>query len=126
MIRFSILCAGLLLASNSAFAQQATSTPASPVVEYEYATLISDKSGESSLDYGQLKELGKQAPTTEVEKEYVAVRKIVRPMLALSYLTSRGWEYVGMGNRQESSGSTSSGSFYIYTNTEYLLRRRKQ
>ena len=125
MMRFSILCAGLLLAGSPAFAQQAASAPATPVVEYEYVTLVSLRGGNAFLDYGQSKVL-KQAPTTELEKDYVAVQKIARAMLALSYLNSRGWEYVSMGNRQESSGSTSAGSFSIYTGTEYLLRRRKQ
>ena len=126
MMRFSILCASLLLAGSSAFAQQTASAPATSVVEYEYVTLVSLRGGGAFLDYGQSKVLGKQAPTTELEEDYVAVQKIARAMLALSYLNSRGWEYVSMGNRQESSGSTSAGSFSIYTGTEYLLRRRKQ
>jgi len=126
MIKLPLIAIGMLSFAHAAFAQESIPVTSSSTTQYEYITLLSIGGGEAFLDYGQLKELGKQAPVTELEKDFVAIQKLPRAMQALNYLSSRGWEYVGMGNRQQSKGVTSSGSFSIYTGTEYLLRRRKQ
>ena len=83
------------------------------------------------LDYGQSREVQKAlekhppSPATVQETEALTVRKLERAVLALNYLTGRGWEYLGLSSRQQSIGSTSAGSFSIYSATEYLLRRRR-
>ena len=119
-----VLCWALALASP-AFAQQTTTVAPALAGQYEYALLIAVNGNNAFLDYGQLKDLGKQAPTTELEKDDAAVRALNRAVLALNYLSGRGWECLGLSSRQRSSGSTSSGSFAIYSATEYLLRRRR-
>ena len=126
MLRLQLLILGMFSFAHAASAQESSPVPSALSVQYEYVTLLAVGGGNAFLDYGQAKELGKQAPVTELEKDFVAIQKLPRAMEALNYLSSRGWEYVGMGNRQRSSGSTSAGSFSISTSTEYLLRRRKQ
>ncbi|MVN78371.1 hypothetical protein GO988_18730 [Hymenobacter sp. HMF4947] len=124
MLRLFLL-SGLLALASPTFAQEVGAAALPSAGQYEYVTLVTVNGGSALLDYGQLKELGKQAPVTELEKEFVAVQNLRRAMLALNYLTGRGWEYVGMSSRQYSSGETSSGTFKIFSGTDYLLRRRK-
>lgn len=111
-----------VFAGLPAFGQQ--SLPAAP--PYEYLLLTAINGGSAALDYGQRKYTGDKLATTELEKDDQEVHKLFRAVLALNYLSSRGWEYAGVSQRQESSGSTSAGSFRSYSTTEYLLRRRKQ
>jgi hypothetical protein len=126
MTKAQLFAIGALFFAHTSFAQDSAPAATAPATSYEYVTLVTINGGDSFLDYGQLKELGKQAPVTELEKDYVAIQKIPRAMQALNYLSSRGWEFVSMGNRQQSKGNASESSFRIYTGTEYLLRRRKQ
>jgi len=132
MARFLfVVCFGwTLLLTAPARGQQAAPATAGPVVQYEYATLLAINGGAAVLDYGQSREDEKlqlkQQPVTEQQLYAAAVRKLEKAMLALNYLNSHGWEYIGMSSRQRSTGSTTSGSFDIYSVTEYLLRRRKQ
>ncbi|GEM_PF-1608650 len=129
LVRRVFIC----LAVASAFpalGQQGTSiAPQLGSGQYEYVLLVATKGSGAILDFGQSREaekdLEKRAPTTEQEVDAQAVRKLDHAVLALNYLSSRGWECLGLSSRQQSSGSTSSGSFSIYSATEYLLRRRR-
>ena len=112
-----------LFAGLPAFGQQPLAAPATP---YEYLLLTASDGGNAALDYGQRKYIGDKPATTELEKDDQEVHKLFRAVLALNYLSNRGWEYAGVSDRQESTGSTSAGSFRSYSITEYLLRRRKQ
>jgi len=93
--------------------------------------LVGFDGGNAVLDYGQSRETQKTlekrplATATEEEMEALTVRKLERVVPALNYLSSRGWECLGLSGRQQSSGSTSAGTFSIYSATEYLLRRRR-
>ena len=127
---FSILCFNWALALTlPALGQQAAPTASAPIIQHEYVTLIAVNGGNAILDYGQSRQEEnlqlKQPPITELQVDAATVRKLGGAMPALNYLSSRGWEYVGMSSRQQSTGSTTSGSFSIYSPTEYLLRRRK-
>lgn len=122
---FILVAAG----ASPALAQQAPGSPQLASGQYEYVLLIATKGSNAVLDFGQSreteKELEKRAPTTEQETEAAAVRKLDRAVPALNYLSSRGWECLGLSSRQQSSGSTSAGTFSISSATEYLLRRRR-
>jgi hypothetical protein len=117
------------LSASPVLAQQAPSSPQPASGQYEYVLLVATKGGNAVLDFGQSremeKELEKRAPVTEQEIEAFNVRKLERAVPALNYLSSRGWECLGLSGRQQSTGNTGSGSFSISSATEYLLRRRR-
>ena len=127
-----ILCLASVSVSP-AWSQQAPPAAPTPLAsgQYEYAMLLGSEGGNAVLDYGQSREtqktLEKRPPAiaTEQEMEALTVRKLERVVPALNYLSSRGWECLGLSGRQQGSGSTSAGSFSIYSATEYLLRRRR-
>lgn len=107
-----------------ALGQQAPTSLQTPSGQYEYALLVATNGSDAILDYGQSREvekdLEKRSPTTEQETEAVVVRKLDRAVLALNYLSSRGWECLGLSSRPQSSGN-----YRIFSATEYLLRRRR-
>ncbi len=120
-----------MAAAAPALAQQVPGSPPPASGQYEYVLLVAFDGGNAVLDYGQSRETQKNldkrppASATEQETEALTVRKLERAVPALNYLSSRGWECLGLSGRQQSSGSTSAGTFSIYSATEYLLRRRR-
>jgi len=128
---FSTLClCWAIMLTLPVQGQQTTPATSLAIAQYEHITLVATNGGNAILDYGQGREeeklQAKKEPVTERQIDAAAVRKLQSAMLALDYLSSRGWECLGISSRQKSSGSTTSGSFDIYSSTEYLLRRRKQ
>ena len=117
-----LLFALLLLAARPAFAQTAPAAQPAAAVPYQYCTLVSaggfSYNARVFLEYGQTGKDGTQDP--ELDRDDVAVRKLRSAMAALRYLSSRGWECIGVSTLPIKI-YPSSGS--VDAETGYLLRR---
>ena len=117
-----LLFALLLLAARPAFAQTAPAAQPAAAVPYQYCTLVSaggfSYNARVFLEYGQTGKDGAQDP--ELNRDDVAVRKLRSAMAALRYLSSRGWECIGVSTLPIKI-YPSSGS--VDAETGYLLRR---
>lgn len=105
-----------LLLSVSAFstlAQTSPSTSSSQVgQQYQYCNLVGlgTQSREARLEYGQHAKTPINNP--ELDALDQEVKKLDSEIAGLNYMTSRGWEYVGVAS--------------LATHTIYVLRRRTQ
>ena len=112
----------LLLAARPAFAQTAPAAQPAAVASYQYCTLVSaggfSYNTRVFLEYGQTGKDGAQDP--ELNRDDVAVRKLRSAMAALRYLSSHGWECIGVSTLPIEI-NPSSGS--VDAETGYLLRR---
>ena len=117
-----LLFALLLLAARPAFAQTAPAAQPAAAVPYQYCTLVSaggfSYNARVFLEYGQTGKDGAQDP--ELNRDDVAVRKLRSAMAALRYLSSHGWECIGVSTLPIEI-NPSSGS--VDAETGYLLRR---
>ena len=112
----------LLLAARPAFAQTAPATQLAAAASHQYCTLVSaggfSYNARVFLEYGQTGKDGAQDP--ELNRDDVAVRKLRSAMAALRYLSSHGWECIGVSTLPIEI-NPSSGS--VDAETGYLLRR---
>lgn len=112
----------LLLAARPAFAQTAPAAQPAVAASYQYCTLVSaggfSYNTRVFLEYGQTGKDGAQDP--ELNRDDVAVRKLRSAMAALRYLSSHGWECIGVSTLPIEI-NPSSGS--VDAETGYLLRR---
>ena len=112
----------LLLAARPAFAQTAPAAQPAVAASYQYCTLVSaggfSYNTRVFLEYGQTGKDGAQDP--ELNRDDVVVRKLRSAMAALRYLSSHGWECIGVSTLPIEI-NPSSGS--VDAETGYLLRR---
>ena len=117
-----LLLFALLLAARPAFAQTALAAQPAVAASYQYCTLVSaggfSYNARVFLEYGQTGKDGAQDP--ELNRDDVAVRKLRSAMAALRYLSSHGWECIGVSTLPIEI-NPSSGS--VDAETGYLLRR---
>ena len=108
--------------AGPALAQTAPATRPASSVPYQHCTLVSEGdynlSSRVFLEYGQNARDAAQFP--DLAQDNVAVRKLRSAMAALNYLSSRGWECVGVSTLS-SKINPSSGN--VDAATGYLLRR---
>ena len=119
---FKLFLFALLLAATPALAQVAPVPLAAAPAAYRYCTLVSEGgfnySSRVLLEYGQ--NAKDAAPDPELNRDDVAVRRLRSAMAALNYLSSRGWECIGVSTLP-TKVNPSSGD--VDAATGYLLRR---
>lgn len=117
-----ILFFSLLLTATPALAQTAPAPRPVAPVSHQHCTLVSEGtysySSRVSLEYGQGAKDAVQDP--ELSQDNVAVRKLRSAMAALNYMSSRGWECMGVSTLPAKI-NPSSGN--VDAETGYLLRR---
>lgn len=117
------LVLGLLGSARPAQAQEpiTTATPA-----YRYITLYGH--GTSwQLEYGQYSKAQAAIPAAEAAelvREAAAVKQLFSETLALTYLSSHGWEYVSTATDVSGSSTSTGGYITVSSYIQYLLRRR--
>lgn len=131
----------LLLATPALSCAQAPATPATaPAVATQYCTLVAVGSTYSGmqlqLDYGRQAKKYLSAPeAAEAKTDQVALDNIFTIADALNFLSSHGWECIGVSSVTSSlSGPTTSGFVpragstlaVGHSEVQYLLRRRGQ
>ncbi|MDO7851186.1 hypothetical protein [Hymenobacter convexus] len=111
-----ILCLGALLtASIPSFAQTARPAASAAAVQYEHCILVvtGREYDHAELEYGQhFKDGSKDEAMAKTDQ---VVRKLRSAVAALNYLSSQGWECVGV----------STASPNTFDQTGYLMRRAK-
>ncbi|MBF9142665.1 hypothetical protein [Hymenobacter properus] len=106
----------LLLASSSAFAQAPAASTRSAALQYEHCILVASSRDydQVELNYGQHGKGGSSdAAMMRTDQE---VRKLRSAVAALNYLSTLGWECIGVSTIPSNT---------ITDQTGYLLRRAK-
>lgn len=117
------LLSGALLLAGGARAQTAPAVAAPGPCQY-CVLLVDDtyfsNPGRLQLDYGQQAKPAVVSP--ELRADEALIRKMASVVVALNYLSSRGWECWNVNTVQ--SKSVASG--FVTSETRCLLRRRSQ
>ena len=137
-MRFYLL--GLLLAAPALGRAQAAPPATAPAVPTQYCTLVASGSTYSGmqfqLDYGrQVKRYLSEPEAKEARADQVALSEIFTIADALNFLSSHGWECIGVSSLTSSlTAPTTTGSVaragselaVARAEVQYLLRRRGQ
>lgn len=116
IICFSAL---LLTASFASFAQTTRPAASAAAVPSEHCILVATGAdyGRVQLNYGRtMKDDSKNEAMAETDR---MVRKLGTAVAALNYLSSQGWECIGVTT--VATGTNGSGG----SQTDYLMRRAK-
>ncbi len=121
----SIVIALLLCATFLPVRGQTSTTPVSSnslADAYQFCVLVLSTDNGMLLDYGQ--DERNAAPNTELAQDDAKIRKMASLATALTYLSSRGWEYLSANSMTINSRPTWSSEIVYGWSTNYLLRRR--
>jgi hypothetical protein len=89
---------------------------------YQFCVVVMATGNRMLLDYGQ--DERDAVPNPELAQDDTKIRKMVSLATALTYMSSRGWEYLSANSVTTDSNPTWSSEIKYGWFTHYVLRRR--